>query len=338
MANGTDGAGAEAAEEAAEAAAEEEAERRAEAAARAAAASAVMAAADADGAKRFHGLGLRHYWDLEPLCARFDLVPRSVYHQFRRGGHVIISPREQNRGIGLWRLHSRAAVLRAFGPVGRARTIEIRGMWRSVTNREALRDAPLPYRGVHVRPSVWELNPGYELVALQLIAGLMDPSARGRFLAVQWRSEDWHRQLPKSVDPAHPDALRPCATWAAARIAEEMRRHNLTEAFLATDLFAGASGTYIGGKAQAEALRVLHRAVPSMRHAKLRAFIDAIPDAGVRANLEATICLKATSMLATTLHCKQCHRARRCAKLSSAFGHYIVERRKAFHRPVAALF
>ena len=83
---------------------------------------------------------------------------------------------------------------------------------------------------------------------------------------------------------------------------------------------------------------MLHRAVPSMRHTELRAFIDAIPDAGVRANVETAIVLKATAMLATTIRCKQCHRARRCAKLSSAFGQYIVERRKAFYRPVEPLF
>ena len=168
----------------------------------------------------------------------------------------------------------------------------------------------------------------------------MDPAGGNglRFLAVQWRSEDWQKQVPKTVDPASPEALRPCANWAASRITAEMRKHNLTGAFLATDLRVGASGTYISGKAQAEALRVLHKAVPSLRNSKLRAFIDAIPDAGVRANVETAICLKATAMLATTIRCKQCHHARRCAKLSSAFGHYIVERRKAFHRPVEPLF
>lgn len=328
----------EAAEEAAEAAAAAIAASREVEAARAAVASAAMAAADVDGARRFAGLGLRHYWDLEPLCAKFDLVPRAVYHGMRRGGHVVISPRAPNRGIGLWRLHSRQAVLKAFQPVGRARTIEIRGMWRSVTNSEALRDANLPYQGVALRPSAWELNPGYELIALQLIGGLMDERANGRFLAVQWRSEDWQKQLPKSIDPASPDALRGCANWAAARIRDEMRKHNLTEAFLATDLRVGASGTYISGRAQSEALSVLHRAVPRMRHTKLRAFIDAIPDAGVRANVETAICLKSTAMLATTIRCRNCAHARRCAKLSSAFGHYIVERRKAFRRPIEPLF
>ena len=104
------------------------------------------------------------------------------------------------------------AVLRAFRPVASSKTIEIRGMWRSVTNHEALRTGvALPYRGVSLRPSTWELNPGYELVAIQLIAGLMEPSANGRFLAVQWRSEDWHKQVehPAPGCPharAHPPA------------------------------------------------------------------------------------------------------------------------------------
>ena len=83
----------------------------------------------------------------------------------------------------------------------------------------------------------------YELIALQLLAGTLDPAAKGRFLAVQWRSEDWQKQVPKSVDPASAEALRPCANWAASRIREEMRTHNLSEAFLATDLRVGASGT-----------------------------------------------------------------------------------------------
>ena len=329
------------AEEEAEAAADARAAaaRASAAAASAAADSAALADADQDGARRFSGLVLRHYWDLEPLCARFDLVPRAVYNRYKRGGHVVVAPREANRGIGLWRLHSRAAVQRAFGGAGRARTIEIKGMWRSVTNTEALRDATLPYQGVPLRPSSWELNPAYELLALTLIHGLMDPEANGRFLAVQWRSEDWQKQVRGGASAAAaPDALRPCAQWAAARIKAEMAKHNLTEAFLATDLRGGASGTYATGAAQADALRVLHRAVPSMRNERLRAFLDAIPDAGVRANLETAICLKATAMLATTGRCKSCGHARRCAKMSSAFGHYIVERRKTFMRPTEPLF
>ena len=279
-------------------------------------------------------------WDLEPLCAQFDLVPHSIYTHLRRGGgHVVITPRATSRGIGLWRLHTRAAVQRAFSRVGRvARTIEIRGMWRSITNSEALRDATLPYQGVHLRPSSWELNPSYELIALQLIAGLMDPAANGRFLAVQWRSEDWQKQLRGGADHSSADALKPCAEWAVSHIRSEMKARGLTQAFLATDLRDGASGTYATGKAQEEALRILYQAVPSLRNEKLRDFIDAIPDAGVRANLETALCVKATAMLATTGRCKNCHHARRCAKMSSAFGHYIVERRKAFHRPTEPLF
>jgi hypothetical protein len=85
----------------------------------------------------------------------------------------------------------------------------------------------------------------YELVAIQLISGLMDPAAHGRFLAVQWRSEDWQKQLKSSAgtptDAAH--ALRPCAEWAAERVLAIMAQHNLSEAYLATDLRGGASGT-----------------------------------------------------------------------------------------------
>jgi hypothetical protein len=43
-------------------------------------------------------------------------------------------------------------------------------------------------------------------------------------------------------------------------------------------------------------------------------------------------------MLATTGRCRVCGRAKRCAKMSSAFGHYIVERRKTFMRPTEPLF
>ena len=39
--------------------------------------------------------------------------------------------------------------------------------------------------------------------------------------------------------------------------------------------------------------------MPPLRNDRLREFIDAIPDAGVRANVETAICLKATAMLAT---------------------------------------
>ena len=70
----------------------------------------------------------------------------------------------------------------------------------------------------------------------------------------------------KSRDTPHLDALR----------AEGMRF---------TDLHAGASGTYAVGPAQETALRALRSAVPAMDNARLREFLDAIPDTGVRANV-----------------------------------------------------
>ena len=77
-------------------------------------------------------------------------------------------------------------------------------------------------------PHRWELNPGYELIALQLISALIEPG--GRFLAVQWRSEDWHKQRsPKdrgpddAADARRPDALAACAAWAAQRVTAALR-------------------------------------------------------------------------------------------------------------------
>ena len=122
------------------------------------------------------------------------------------------------------------------------------------------------------------------------------------------------------------------------RVTADGRRYDFQLSNLATDLRGGASGTYITGAAQTEALRILYDAVPRLRNTKLREFVDAIPDAGVRANVETAICLKATAMLATTGSCHNCAHAKRCAKMSSAFGHYIVERRKAFLRPTEPLF
>lgn len=111
-------------------------------------ASSASAAAAERAAKVFARLGLRHYWDLQPLCERFDLVPTSVRHRLRGGGYVVITPRKRHRGIGLWRLHTKGAVVRAFKPVMRSRTIEIKGLWRSLSNREVLREeTTLPYYG-----------------------------------------------------------------------------------------------------------------------------------------------------------------------------------------------
>ena len=86
------------------------------------------------------------------------------------------------------------------------------------------------------------------------------------------------------------------------------------------------------------ALLKLQQAVPQLTNPELHAFIDAIPDAGVRSNIEATICAKARMLLATTDACLNCGRSRRCSKTRSAFAQYIVHRRKAFHRPTAPLF
>ena len=75
-----------------------------------------------------------------------------------------------------------------------------------------------------------------------------------------------------------------------------------------------------------------------MRPADAAQVLSQMKAAGVRANVETAICLKATAMLATTGSCHNCGHARRCAKMSSAFGHYIVQRRKAFLRPTDPLF
>ena len=148
-------------------------------------------------------------------------------------------------------------------------------------------------------------------------------------------------QKEPSIENAHCVGASPlpaCAGWAVERIRGAMAEHGLTDAFLATDLRSGASGTYAVGPAQAEALRVLHASVPSLDNSRLRAFIDAIPDAGVRANVETAICLKAVAVLATSSACRDCERARRCAKTSSGFGAYVVNRRRAYGRPTAPLF
>ena len=88
--------------------------------------------------------------------------------------------------------------------------------WRSVTNSEAERKT-LRYQGVTMRPSVWELNPGYEQIAVALVRAVLAPGARGRYLAVQWRSEDWqaNARKPRESDNATHSMVQ-CARWAAA--------------------------------------------------------------------------------------------------------------------------
>jgi hypothetical protein len=132
--------------------------------------------------------------------------------------------------------------------------------------------------------------------------------------------------------------LSTCADWAAERIKTVMRQQHLQYAFIATDLRSGSSGTYEVGDAQTDALQKLEVKVPQLRNTELHAFIDAIPDTGVRSNVEATICAKASMLLATTNHVLNSGKARQCSKTTSAFAQYIVQRRKAFLRPTGPLF
>ena len=43
-------------------------------------------------------------------------------------------------------------------------------------------------------------------------------------------------------------------------------------------------------------------------------------------------------VLTTTSACRDCGRAARCSKMSSAFGKYILRRRTAYYRPTEPLF
>ena len=90
----------------------------------------------------------------------------------------------------------------------------------------------------------------------------------------------------------------------------------------------------------AAALARLERAVPQLRPSasKLRAFVDALPDGGVRASLEAAGCAASTLLLATAAECDDCSKARRCSKMSSAFGSALIARRRAYGRPTEPLF
>ena len=119
-----------------------------------------------------------------------------------------------------------------------------------------------------------------------------------------------------------------------------MRHLGVTSVYLATDLRSDASGTYLGPRRAAAlaALRRFEKALPSARTPRLRAFIAAIPDAGVRAGVEAAICTEAQALLSTTDVCDDCAKARRCSKMSSAFGRHILDRRQAYHRASLPLF
>jgi len=326
----------------------------------------------------FGRLLLRHYWDLEPLCAAFDIAPPSSYSRGARGWareKVRISPYKRHLGIGRFKLRTHAAVRRAFGRVNRtARVLELDGWWRSVSNRDATSSAGgrLGYEGMRLGANVWELNPAYTRIARLLVLAFLSPSGppagvsarlsvtpgRGRrsdaasvggaggaaatqirpaggvggFLAVQWRSEDSTAIANANETTARAD-FAPCAGWAGESIRRVMRDHNLTAVFLATDLRQGASTTYGVSEAQQAALTRLYAAVPALggeASARLRQLIDAIGDSGVRAGIEAAICVQGRALLSTAVVCQKCRRAVRCSKRGSAFAKYILERRQDY--------
>ena len=66
--------------------------------------------------------------------------------------------------------------------------------------------------------------------------------------------------------------------------------------------------------------------------------LNAQPDAGVRANLEAAICAQSKLLLTTTSLCDDCAKARRCSKMSSAFGMDLLNTRVAYRRTSRPLF
>ena len=156
-----------------------------------------------------------------------------------------------------------------------------------------------------------------------------------RLLQVQLGSADSERRKRAVANESH--TMRQCALWAAQRIRGVMAARGLTQVFLATDLRAGTSTTYVNGAAQLEALTALEDAVPPLRNDRLRGLLDAIADTGVRAGVETALCTQATFMLTTTKNCRNCRRAARCSKMSSAFGkHCMVMRGVGGHRIRAA--
>ena len=303
-------------------------------------------------------LYLRHYYDLTPLCARFELLRPTRLAAARRRELLVTAAVVRARGgghPGSWRLHTTAAVRAAFAHAEGARLLVLEGAWRSLPNDErALRDegAPLPYEGVALTASVWEPNAAYAPLA-RLVLGATSSAAAaagavGGLLAVQWRSEDWQYNLARGGgggggggNVSDPSSLLPCARAAAASINRALRAKGpFAHAFLATDLRAGASGSYAGVRSSParNALRVLEAAVPALRNGRRRALLAATGDRGVAACLESAIAVGAAFALATTERCDDCERARRCSKMSSAFGRALVARRLAYDRPSAPLF
>ena len=317
-------------------------------------------------------LALHHYFDLQPLCSQHRMVAARAFERDRQlramwDGAVVVQPRRGRAFPGGWRLHTEEAVRAEFAHARGARLLVLRGMWRSVTNDEiADEQRALPHAGLAqpMRPADWEPNPGYAAIARQLLAAFAGGGGGGGghgggVLAIQWRSEDWEKNVPgrevggKDNASAPAGTLLRCALWAARRAksaieAEAARGGSggsgggggIGLVFVATDLRSSASGTYLGPRrgAALAALRRLERALPAARSPRLRAFIDAIPDAGVRAGVEAAVCVEAKLLLSTTDACDDCAKARRCSKMSSAFGRHIIDRRRAYGRASMALF
>jgi hypothetical protein len=252
--------------------------------------------------------------------------------------------------------------------------LELDGWWRSVSNRDAMGSAGggLGYEGVRLGINAWELNPAYTRIARLLAIAFLSPPgppvvfseqqgsavvgkmggavegggaedtgappmrpSAGGFLAVQWRSEDGAAFADTNETRAR-EGFAPCAGWAAERIRRALREHNLTAAFLATDLRQGASSTYGVSAAHQAALSSLYAAVPALggeASARLRQLIDAIGDSGVRAGIEAAICVQGRALLSTAIVCHGCRHAVRCSKRGSAFAKYILQRRQDYARP-----
>jgi len=297
---------------------------------------------------------LHHYWDLQPICERFDVIPA---RRFAEGwgadlhsgalSTAVVSPKRGRGFPGGWRLHTEEEVREAFAHTADARVVVLREWWRSLKNEELV-DAErgvVPHAGLG--PSLagltWEPNPGYAHLAALLLRTAVAPDAASKLLAVQWRTEDWEHNVAdraQRYNSSERDSLLRCSIWAARRIRTVMAEHGLTHVFVATDLRTGASSTYYGARRPAAiaALRRLESAVPAARGGHLRAFLNALPDAGVRANLEAAICAQSKLLLTTTSLCDDCAKARRCSKMSSAFGMDLLNTRVAYRRTSRPLF
>eukprot|EP00966_Prymnesium_polylepis_P025928 597631-Prymnesium_polylepis.1 len=83
-------------------------------------------------------LALHHYWDMQPLCARFDVLPaREFALECARAGDALWAgaahfwPKRGRAYAGGWRLHTAAAVRAAFSGSEPARLVVLHDLWRS---------------------------------------------------------------------------------------------------------------------------------------------------------------------------------------------------------------